>query len=383
MKSSLTLVSSSDSAAKVEEQILPPEAPAASDMGDKKAHLKLVGPENQADFIKDAISTRPKRKPRRKKSEADGAAEKDETAVADSVKPPRKRAATTKPRPKKAPATTEADLPQSLESKVVLSSEQITAITSLINTIRKVAEAKACLLVDAVIADLGDEAPVELPEAFEGPANPLIASEFAHAVDEVMEGLKADLPPTAEVIIEDDMLSEALSKDEPLPYRSLGQLLVSKDNDPFELSEWTLLEKNFTSRWYDSKSEAMEGLHSVMLDTGLNYACETKLTSRFFSLGDYVFKRYSLSAVVGIYAEYQDCDDPEKSKAQDAHLDNIVVPDAQIAFDRVQTLHSAERKMQMKPESKLYDQCLKWFSVACCVALALGVLKVAFETGYF
>ena len=86
MKSSLTLVPSSDTAIQDSDAALPVGDKATSDEVESKPHLRLVGPENQADFIKDAIATRQKRKPRKRKADSEDAASSKPAAK----KPPQK-----------------------------------------------------------------------------------------------------------------------------------------------------------------------------------------------------------------------------------------------------------------------------------------------------
>lgn len=380
MKSSLTLVPSSDTAIQDSDAALPVGDKATSDEVESKPHLRLVGPENQADFIKDAIATRQKRKPRKRKADSEDAASSKPAAK----KPPQKKTkqpAVRKPRAKKIVAAT-LESTNVLQVEACVSEDQRLAIADLVGALSQVAEQKAEALIEFLISDLGEEAPVALPEAFEGPADPRLVTEFSEAVDAVLQSL-TDTPAENEAqSIVDECVIEA-AKAEQLPLRVLGQMIVSLDNDPFELAEWTLFEEDFKSRWYESKAEAMEALQAMMVEAGLNFACETKLISRFFNLHDYVYKRYSISAVVGVYANYTECSDQDKCRSQDAKIDSVIVPEAQIAFDKAQALHLSERKMQMKPESKLYDNCLKWFSVACCVALAMGLLHEALKTGFF
>lgn len=376
MKSSLTLVPSPEQAAPDEVSINHVGDKAKGDDDSAKPHLRLVGPDNQADFIKDALAGRQKRKPRKRKSDADVDA-KPSKAVAKTISEKKpKKAPARKPRAKKSTAAQEGT--DVLLKINPLSSEHRSALSGLIGVLSELAERKADELLESMIGALGDDAPVVLQNAFEGPANPQIIADFSAAVDAVFhslaethEQLNPVKPGSPEV------------QAEKLPLRVLGPMLVSLDNDPFELTEWTLFEENFTSRWYESKNEAMEGLQAMMVEAGLNYACETKLISRYFNLSDYVYKRYSISAVVGVYANYTDCHDQDQCRNQDAKIDNVIVPEAQIAFDKAQALHRSDRKTQMKPESTLYDSSLKWFSVACGVALALGVLKVAVQTGFF
>ena len=379
MKSSLTLVPSPDAAAQVEVTVsLEVDDKAKSTEDGAKPHLRLVGPDNQADFIKEALAAgRQKRKPRKRKADAD-VDTKPSKAVAKTIaeKKPRKPAVR-KPRAKKsasvAPESTDV-LPPSL----TITPEKLRAISCFIDLLSQVAEHKADELLESMVGALGDEAPIELQEAFEGPANPQIIEDFSTAVDAVLLSLSE---PDSNSSL--SSTEKAQPQPEMIPLRVLGPMLVSLDNDPFELTEWTLFEENFTSRWYDSKAEAMQGLQAMMVEAGLNYACETKLISRYFSLSDYVYKRYSINAVVGIYADYTECQDQDQCRTQDAKIDNVLVPEAQIAFDKAQVIHQAERKVQMRPESNLYDNSLKWFSIACGVALALSVLKVAVETGFF
>lgn len=384
MKSSLTLVPSSEIAATTAEQASPAEpmadAKVESEQSDKVPRLRLVGPENQADFIKDALATRVKRKPRKRKAEevSDG---KPSNAVAKTVSEKKvRKPAVRKPRIQKAGVRSE-DGKNGLTQEIALTDERRQVLAGMIDLLIMVADAKAESLIEMVVSDLGEEAPVELSGAFEGPVDPAIISDFQEAVGAVLEGFTEVTSP-AEPLELSEHNAQAQSS-EQIPLKVLGQLMVSLDNDPFEATEWTLFEEQFTSRWYDSKKEAMEGLHAMMVDTGLNYACETKLISRHFSLQDYVYKRYSIHAVVGVYADYQECNDQKQCHAQDVKISEVIVPDAQAAFDKAQAMHKADRRAQMKPDSNLYDNCLKWFSVACFLALALGVIKTAFETGFF
>lgn len=379
MKSSLTLVPSSDTAAQEEVTVLLEVDDKTKGVEDgAKPHLRLVGPDNQADFIKDALAAgRQKRKPRKRKSEAETDAKPSKVAAKTASEKKPKKPAPRKPRAKKPDAVT-AGSTDVLQSVSQLSSEQRLAINAFAEILSQVAGQKAEELLSSMVSALGEDAPLNLQEAFEGPANPQIITDFETAVDAVMLSL-------AEPECEPELgtATEGAAKSEMIPLRVLGPMIVSIDNDPFELTEWTLFEENFSSRWYDSKAEAMQGLQAMMAESGLNYACETKLTSRYFNLSDYVYKRYSIGAVVGVYANYTECNDQDQCRNQDAKIENVILPEAQIAFDKAQAIHLADRKAQMKPESNLYDNSLKWFSIACGVALAIGVFKVAIETGFF
>lgn len=377
MKSSLTLVPSTDTAVKAEDPVPLPSESLTGDGAEAKPHLRLVGPDNQADFIKEAVAAKPKRKPRKRKADTAESTNSSSTANEKAAEKKPRKAVARKPRPSKANASTQKSTDVLLpEDSASTGREE--AIGSLINLLSQIAESKAESLIEIVIRDLGEEAPVELSVGFQGPADPRIIADFSVSVDSLLSDVMAQkaLDSTASA-------EEPLTQQDQIPLRVLGPMIVSQDNDPFELTEWTLFEENFASRWYDSKSEAMEALQSMMTEAGLNYACETKLISRFFSLQDYVYKRYSITAVVGVYADYTECADQEQCSSQDAKIDNVIVPEAQIAFDKAQALHAAERKAQMKPESRAYDHFLKWFPIACYVALALGLLNVALETGFF
>lgn len=376
MKSSLTLVSSSDSAEQVAEVDLLPEAEAPSDQADKKPHLRLVGPENQADFIKETLATRQKRKPRKRKADGDESKAKKSKAVAKTVseKKPRKPY-TRKPKavqPEAQAEESEQDTSVLLVPDAFYQDRQ-KALYDLIEVLSKFAESKADSLVQLVIADLGDEAPNSVEGEFDGQIDPLVTSSFESAVEQalmdssIIETVDPATSPVAETFT----------------FNFIGELFVSAENDPFGPTEWTLFEENFTSRWYDSKAEAMTGLHDLLVNAGLNFACEVKVISRYFTISDYAFKRYAFTAVVGVYSEHQECGDQARCQAQDGKIKNLIVPEGQIAIDRIQALHRSERKAQMKPEGKLYDNLLKWFSYACAASLVVGVVKVAFETGYF
>lgn len=377
MKSSLTLVPSTDTAVQVEATAPLSDEHPASEGSELKPHLRLVGPENQADFIKEAIASKPARKPRKRKSDTDGDTTQSGAASSASTDKKPRKATARKPRAKKAVPAEQKSTDVLLPKKTV-SAEQLRAFAALLDVLSQVAEHKAQALLDVIVSELGEEAPIALAEAFEGPADPRIITEFSASVDELLNDL-AEQPDPAIAVSND----EVEAKPEPIPLRVLGPMIVSQDNDPFEPTEWTLFEEHFTSRWYDSKTEAMDGLQTLMTTAGLNFACETKLVSRYFSLRDYVYKRYSITAVVGVYADYTESADQEQCRTENAKIDHVIVPEAQIAFDKAQALHRAERKAQMKPEGRGYDHFLKLFPVVCYVALVLGLLNVALKTGFF
>lgn len=365
MKSSLTLVSSSENAVQNDTNLAKDEEIGGSD-DDKKPHLRLVGPENQADFVKEAVATKPKRKPRKRKSDAEAPAARKPSKAVEKTEAEKKPPKTTTRKAKVAEKSTSVLHPQNS------SPEHLSAIKGLISTLAQIADMKADLLIVEVIQGLGEDAPQPLSEDFQGPADPRITESFASAIEDVLTSL-ADLPaqPAQEI-------------PNITPFRAIGQMFVSKENDPFGATEWTLFEENFTSRWYDTGKEAMEGLHALLVDAGLNFACEAKLISRYFKLDDYVYKRYCFTAVVGIYADFQESDDQERSDRQDCHLNHVVIPEAQALIERIQSAHRADRKKQMKPDNiQLYDKCLKWLAVACGASLFIGVANVAVQTGFF
>lgn len=365
MKSSLTLVSSSENAVQNDTSLVKDEEIGGSD-DDKKPHLRLVGPENQADFVREAVSTKPKRKPRKRKSDAEApAARKPSKAVEKTVAEKKPRKTTTR----KAKVTEKST---SVLHPKKSSPEHLPAIKGLISTLAQIADMKADLLIEEVIQGLGEDAPQALPEAFHGPADPKITESFAGAIEDVLASIS-------------ELQAQPIQQSPKItPFRAVGEMFVSKENDPFGETEWTLFEENFTSRWYDTGKEAMDGLHALLVEAGLNFACEAKLIARYFKLDDYVYKRYCFTAVIGIYADFQESDDQDRSDRQDYHLNHVVIPDAQTLIDRIQSAHRADRKKQMKPDNiQLYDKCLKWFAVACGASLFIGVANVAVQTGFF
>lgn len=362
MKSSLTLVPPSDNAAQEQEKILLSEAEISSD---PKPRLRLVSPEVQADLIKEALSKKPNRKARKRSS----------TKAADA---PAKSKAKTEPVVKKArkPSTRKAkaeDTP-SIET-VPLAADKSAAIAGLIGVLNQVREKQTAdlhSLLQSLIHELGDDAPLE--DAKDEPlgfVEPEMEASFAAEVEALITG-----EATSEPLIE------------PLPefkhtYNFIGELFISEENDPFKATEWTLFEENFTSRWYDTKKEALLGLHDVMVNAGLNYACELKILTRVFALGDYLFHKYAVGAVVGIYSEHQPHDDKALCDGQSARIHAQLIPDSLDVLQRISARHKADTAKQIKPESQLLDKSLKWFSAGCLVSLAYAMISMAIQAGFF
>ncbi len=128
-----------------------------------------------------------------------------------------------------------------------------------------------------------------------------------------------DLPNAVEVIPEDEATAEADSEEieaeieaeleaevvEPVLYlhNTLGPLFISEEVNPFADNEDILYEHPVRSSWFDSKKEAIEGIHQLLLSSKLNFACEAKLEERVFYAGDFAYKKYAFECVVGLYMQ--------------------------------------------------------------------------------
>jgi hypothetical protein len=363
VKSSLTLVPLSDNAAQEQEKILLSEAEISSD---KKPRLRLVSPEVQADLIKEALSKKPNRKARKRNTTK--AADTPDKAKADKAQPVVKKPR--KPYTRKA----KPEPAQSIEPTPVTADMNV-AIAGLLSVLHQACEkqtAELYSLLQSVIHELGDEAPLEdASEEILCFVEPETEAAFAAEVEALINGTEPSEP-----LIED---LPALQH----TYNFIGELFISEENDPFKETEWTLFEEDFTSRWYDTKKEALHGLHDVMVNAGLNYACELKVLTRVFALGDYLYHKYAVGAVVGIYSEHQPHADKAICDGQSARIHAQLIPDSLDVLQRISARHKADISKQIKPESQLYDKSLKWFSVGCLASLAYAMISMAINTGFF
>jgi hypothetical protein len=371
VKSSLTLVPISDKAAQEQEKILLSEAESPSD---KKPLLRLVSPEIQADLIKDALAKKPKRKARKR---TPAKTEEATQATPESAEAPVKKAR--KPytrKPKASPAAAEsADVLPA--EPVVICDEKKAAVGALIQVLHRFCEKQSddlYAMLQSVILELGDDAPLE--------------SASDEVLDFVSAEVEAEFEAQIEAVIAEVTQPESVADEPPAPmptftFNFIGDMFISEKNDPFTENEWTLFEEHVTSRWYDSPKDAMSALHQLMVNAGLNYACETKILTRVFGLGDYLFKKYAFSAVVGIYSEHQAHEDKALCEAQALRIQNQMVPDSQDVLQRLIAKHESDARLQIKPENPYTDKILKWFSVSCLLSLAYAMVSMAIETGYF
>jgi hypothetical protein len=369
VKSSLTLVPISDNAAQEQEKILQSEAESLSD---KKPILRLVSPEIQADLIKDALSKKPKRKPRKRSSAQTVEAT---TATAENAEAPVKKAR--KPytrKPKASPAPTDT---LEVVAAQLVGEEKKSAVGALIQVLHRFCQKQTDELygmLQDVILELGDDAPLE--------------GEGHEVLNFVSAEVEAEFEAQIEAVIA-EVAQPQIAMDTPhvtmptFTFNFIGDMFISEKNDPFTENEWTLFEENVTSRWYNTQKDAVNALHELLVNAGLNYACETKILTRVFGLGDYLFKKYAFSAVVGIYSEHQAHEDKSLCEAQALRIQTQVVPDSQDVLQRLVAKHESDARLQIKPENPYTDKVLKWFSVGCLMTLAYAMVSMAIETGYF
>lgn len=367
MNPSLTLVPISDNAAQEQEKILLSEAELPSDI---KPRLRLVSPEVQADLIKEALSKKPNRKARKrnpaKAAEAPTKAKAKAEKAEIVAKKPRKPY-TRKPK---------TEMTQSIESSATVADKNI-AIAELTTVLKRVRDKQTDIIhamLQTAIVELGEDAPLEdgSDEVLSFVETEMEAA-FTAEIDALITGVE-NLSPLAE--------TANVQVVKPT-YNFIGELFISTENDPFKETEWTLFEHEFTSRWYDSKKDALNALHEMMINAGLNFACELKILTRVFSLGDYLYQKYAFDAVVGIYSDHQPHEDQAVCEAQSAKIHTQLIPDSLDVLQRISASHKAVALKQIKPETQWVDKSLKWFSVGCLVSLAYALISMAINTGYF
>lgn len=151
------------------------------------------------------------------------------------------------------------------------------------------------------------------------------------------------------------------------------QRVITSHKNPFLDKHWLLLDRPFTTRWYETKQLARQALEEAMNQCNLNYACEAEYLEHHQQIADYTHTMYAAQAAVGIYCREVAHISREECFAQLSNLDDVIKPAAIGALELLQAEHTADHQHHLATTKDFADQPYGMMGVALLILLALAM----------
>lgn len=139
--------------------------------------------------------------------------------------------------------------------------------------------------------------------------------------------------------------------------------IVSSEDYPLDDGQWILLDSEFQTQFFDTKTEARKALNALMRTTGMNYVAGLQFETRIFTLHGYEYKMYSMVGKMGVYCNERPHDDKDKCEAQTSYLYGEVVPEVTTAYMAAFKQQMALRFEQLNPAKTWMDYPLTRMSL--------------------